>query len=1365
MKTLHSFHIALLGALGLLLSLIVLLHPGFSAAAPAQPDLTAEINVNPSNPGVNEQVTVSFVVKNLGDAGTGSGFFAYLYVDPPDQPPKPGTVGRPFGFPALGGGQTSAAASHTYTFADAGCHHRIYVWVDRDNQVPEADENNNLVEYQLCVGVACDVDNYEGGQSPWDNARSTASWISPGEAQGHSFCHAQNKQLPDEDWVKFTTFTGLTYTLTAVGQGAHADPQIVLCTTDCNNPLAGPASQVTWPSAGAGVYYARIVNGSGGPNPGPLTAYSLTLTAATGLTDPYEPDDTCASARDIATNGARQSHLFQKLNDADWVRFTIQAGQTFALVTDNPGPGVHPVVSLFSSCTKARDRSVAITSDTGRVELNAPATQTYFVRTVNQNPNIFGATASYDIHVLASNCTADSYEEDDSFTQAVTLTVDAPAQQHGVCPAGDQDWVRFHAQTGTTYILETSDLAASADTELILYGPDGTTPLARNDDFGYTNASRLVWTPSADGTYYAMVRHHSPYAAGLGTEYKLSLKEKVCQPDSLDNSPNPDNGPGDAPIVSTDGVTTTHNFCADPHNLNLGDQDWMRFDAQAGGVYTFYAQSLAPNADPVLEVYAGDGVTLLSSNDDAGPGRSATVVFTATTSGPHFVRVVQYNTNVLGDQTDYRFAAFGAEPPTPTPTPTFTPTPPPTPTPTPTPPPSDAETLILVNRQRFEALYGTARTNSLMNKLQTLANDEAVNGALIVVESHTSVANAYADWLADFTNKEKANAVAAAIRAVVMDFLANGPAVRNVVIVGDDRVIPFRRVTEGALNKQEAAYAGNVTDAALSSLLAANQILTDDYYVDKEPSDWQGNELYLPDYGIGRLIETPEEIMGVIDQFLSEPQINTQRTLVSGYDFIQDSASIIGTMFEADGLNPDRLITSQSSLWSGDEMRALQLNSTTRHELQSINGHSTHVSTGTPDKKDILASEVAAATGNLAGSVVFAVGCHAGLNDPGVLDLPQAWARQKVNYVGNTGYGWGGGGIIYSEALMRNFARELLRDTSVEIGPALAAAKRQYPGRVFVFGAYDAKILMQATLYGMPMLRITSGGALQDEDPFPSAQKSFSPPGFGGELNEGSLSYSLTGAFGENEEPGQGSFADLDGNVSFAAGAPVQPEFFANVSAPAAGTLRGVLFLGGVYTDVTNYDPVIGRPHNEYITDLSEPDFNAAGWWPATPFTLQNSDAISGTADSVVLSLGQFNDDSDTARFYSQMSLSALYSDSPDTTPPVIDHVDGVLDQAAGQGHIKVETRDPSGIDRVVVSFTHGDGTWRSAQIPYDAATLKARGTITGTVTTRFFVQVADKAGNVATDDNKGSYYPLLPPLDLAQGSGVHRIYLPTVER
>jgi len=1357
---------ACLMAAGLLLALTALLRPDFLAAAPAQPDLVAEIAVSPSNPGVGEEVTVSFVVRNLGDAGTGASFTAYLYVDPPDQPPKLTTPGRPFGFPPLGGGQTSAEASRTYTFADAGCHHRIYVWVDRDSQVSEANEDNNLVEYQLCVGVACDVDSYEGDQSPWDNARSHSTWIAPGTGQSHTFCHPQNKQLPDEDWVKFTTYTGLTYTLQAVAQGAHANPQVIICGADCSQPLAGPDNMAVWQASGSGLYYARIVNGEAGqPNPGPLTAYSLTLSAATGLTDAYEPDDRCTAARDIPTNGSWQSHLFQKPEDQDWIRFTVKAGQSFSLHTDNLGAGSKPVLCLYDSCTKARDRSVALESVTGQLQLSAPADQAYVVQITNQNPNRYGADASYDVQVLASDCSGDQHEEDDLFTQAANAGVGDPPRTYNTCPAGDQDWVRFAVQKDAIYVLETATAGEAADTVLTLYDQDGVTPLAANDDFGYSNGSRLVWQPAQSGVYYAMIRHHNPEVSGPTTEYRFHIREGVCAPDEGDGAGNGDNGPGDALALSTDGALQTHNFCADPLSLDLGDQDWVRIQTQAGGVYTLRASGAGVNADPVLEVYAPDGTTLVARNDDAGSGVGATLAFTATSSGTYFARAIQFNSHLFGDETQYQLAAFETPPPTPTPTPT--PPPAPTPTPFPTPPPSEMETIILVNRQRLSELYGAARTEALLNKVLALADHEQVKGAVLALDDNPAVATAYAAWLADPTNVDKANQVTAAIRGVVLSALESGPNVHNVVIVGDDRVIPFRRVTEGAMSKQEAAYADQVTDPWMSAMLAADQILTDDYYVDREPDAWQGHELYLPDYGIGRLVETPEEIMGLIDQFLGEPNITAQRTLVTGYDFIQDSADVIGTMFDADGLAVERLIASSSSTWGGDQLRGVQLNAPQRLELQSINGHSTHVSTGAPDEKNILASEVASASGDLAGSVVFAVGCHGGFNDPGVLDLPQAYARQKVYYVGNTGYGWGGGGIIYSERLMRNFARDILRDASAQLGPALVRAKQRYRNQAFAFGPYDAKILMQTTLYGLPMLTVNSGGALGDDDPFPSAEETFSPPGFG--THEGSFEFNLSGTFGDNDAPGEGSYPDLDGEIAFAAGAPIMPRYYANVSALAAGTLRGALFLGGLYTDITDYDPVVARPHNEYVTDLSEPAFQSEGWYPAIPFVLQNSLTISDTADMLVMSPGQFSGGGDggSVRLYNQMTLSALYSDSSDVTPPEVLHVDGILDPAAKTGLVKVDARDLSGVRRVVVAFTGGDGAWRSQDLPYDPPRLKATGVITDVVAgVRYFVQVADSAGNVAVADNKGRYYTLLPPLPLASGQGVgERLYLPIVQK
>ena len=75
-------------------------------------------------------------------------------------------------------------------------------------------------------------------------------------------------------------------------------------------------------------------------------------------------------------------------------------------------------------------------------------------------------------------------------------------------------------------------------------------------------------------------------------------------------------------------------------------------------------------------------------------------------------------------------------------------------------------------------------------------------------------------------------------------------------------------------------------------------------------------------------------------------------------------------------------------------------------------------------------------------------------------------------------------------------------------------------------------------------------------------------------------------------------------------------------------------------------------------------------------------------------------------------------------------------------------------------------GPSHSQDLVYSAATGKWTGEITGTVKSRFFVQVVDGAGNIAVADNKGAYYPLAEPLGLIPGrelAPVFSLYLPAV--
>ena len=308
-------------------------------------DLTVEVKITPAIPALNQQVTIDVLVSNIGTLDVAGNFRVYLYVDPTDRPPTAGTAEIfSVGYPSLRAGRDTSF-TRTHTFTTQGCDHIIYVWVDRDNNISESDESNNLIALPVCVGVTCEADSYED-----DNLCSTAGWIAEGPSQVRSFCHPENPTQADTDWIKFTAFTGVTYTLQSENSGIHAQGKFALYNACGGAPLVLPTDEINWRAPGDGVYYATFVQDEAAI--GPLSAYSLTLQSDTGLTDNYEPDDRCADARTIATTGTRQSHLFQSPNDQDWLKFSINAGESFIVIADNTGTGVNPVVTLFDSCSQ-----------------------------------------------------------------------------------------------------------------------------------------------------------------------------------------------------------------------------------------------------------------------------------------------------------------------------------------------------------------------------------------------------------------------------------------------------------------------------------------------------------------------------------------------------------------------------------------------------------------------------------------------------------------------------------------------------------------------------------------------------------------------------------------------------------------------------------------------------------------------------------------------------------------------------------------------------------------------------------------------------------------------------------------------------
>ncbi len=105
---------------------------------------------------------------------------------------------------------------------------------------------------------------------------------------------------------------------------------------------------------------------------------------------------------------------------------------------------------------------------------------------------------------------ADSWEGDNSFDTAKPY---AGRSEHTFHIVPDVDWIAWTVSAGMAgrpWHLQTLNLGIASDTVLEVYGTNGTTLLASNDDFGNEYRSRVVWSPPSEGTYYIKVK---PYDA------------------------------------------------------------------------------------------------------------------------------------------------------------------------------------------------------------------------------------------------------------------------------------------------------------------------------------------------------------------------------------------------------------------------------------------------------------------------------------------------------------------------------------------------------------------------------------------------------------------------------------------------------------------------------------------------------------------------------------------------------------------------------------------------------------------------------------------------------------------------------------
>jgi Bacterial Ig-like domain (group 3) len=672
--------------------------------------------------------------------------------------------------------------------------------------------------------------------------------------------------------------------------------------------------------------------------------------------------------------------------------------------------------------------------------------------------------------------------------------------------------------------------------------------------------------------------------------------------------------------------------------------------------------------------------------------------------------------------------------------------------------PGAAKTVILTDSTRLNLTAGLA------TDLANLAT--ATNGVVVDVSQSARVAalNHQAD--ANTGCAYAKNLVAQAIREIVNSYRNSSGTLKYVAIIGGDSVIPFFRYADTAGLGPESGYIPPVLSTTASQAsLQSNDTLGQDAYGAVSDLTIKGSVLPVPDLAVGRLVETPAEIDGQVQQFLgltNQTLPNPKSSLVTGYDFLTSAADNVESTLQAGlgaGARNDQLITNQgvptttvtgasgpsrTTSWTATDLSNSLFGS--HHDLVFLAGHFSANSTlAADDSTQLITTDAAAHPGAFTNSLVFSAGCHSGYNlvdadgVPGLtlgLDWAQEMAQQKAILIAGTGYQYADTNFLaYSAKIYTMFAAELRAGsvgTPVAIGQALVKAKQDYLESLSTVGGIDQKAIIESTMYGLPMTGMDLQGARTGT---PAAGATVTPtdvtagtPGATLGLQTAVVTVATpttlhtSPVLGLNGAATGQSYSWLtgkDGSLNQPA-LPALPEQYVPATSSSGQSLRGVGFRSGTYTDTSGVLPLTGAPTTEQ--NGLHTTFSSTSFFPQNLYSVNYFDALGAAGSTgqtkVVVTPAQYRSDSattNTQRTFSTLGLSLFYSSNIAqygqnvpalAAPPAISQVSSTVNGGAVTISAHV-TGDPSaGIQQVWATYT-GEagplhGSWASIDLTQD---------------------------------------------------------------
>ncbi|MEZ5596541.1 MAG: hypothetical protein R3E84_09140 [Pseudomonadales bacterium] len=722
--------------------------------------------------------------------------------------------------------------------------------------------------------------------------------------------------------------------------------------------------------------------------------------------------------------------------------------------------------------------------------------------------------------------------------------------------------------------------------------------------------------------------------------------------------------------------------------------------------------------------------------------------------------------------------------------------------------PGNRETIILFDSSRLVTDgFSLAEQQQLISRLNALAARSEVRGVVVDLGALAPVQMLHAQADAVSSCPYAENLTAEAIKLVIDSYRAANPDLAYVVLAGSDSQIPFFRYPDQTLLGPEQNYDPPMADGTQSqAALRLNYVLGQDQYGASTTLSLRDGKFPIPDLAVGRLVETPDEMITVLDAYLAtaDGTVPTpQSTLVTGYDFLQDAAEAIQaelvagttgarneTLIADAGISPD-----DPRAWNADALRNVLL--AQGEDIIYLAGHFNAFSALAADfKTSMLSTELLNSNVDLVNSLIFSNGCHSGYNvvngevKQGVtlpLDWAQAFARKGATFIGGTGYQYGDTEFVeFGERLYLEFARQLRTGSgAVAIGKALVKAKQAYLERTADNKGLHRKSLLISTLFGLPMLKVDLPGqrlvAETEMSDIVAAPVASGTPGsglgllaadlsldFGGDLTEQTIDFAdLAHPPANPTDPfpilTASYLTGLDG-LAINPAEPVLPLKSVNVSV-ADQSLRGIGFRGGRWSE-DRVIPVDGAattelraPHSKFASLLYYPmRLAVANYYGAlgdTGLTRLNVTPVQHRVDNIgdALAVRRRFDTLDYRLFYSDNTQTYGPNRPALSAPPTLTGARVVSDGNDVVFLVNAVGDPAAGMQSVWVVHTWSDGAtptgeWIPLDLGQETDTRLWSGRLANAASDSRSLDVVFVACNgvglCTTDDNYGAYYHIV---------------------